>query len=66
MKDIVFVFLTIMLLIWYSKPRFLFQSNGLLREFGTGYSRQNYEKKTLFNMTTIVIFIVVVLTTSRI
>jgi len=56
------VFIFLVLLLYFLKPRLLFQKNGKIREFGCGFSMDNYERKTLFHMSNIIIFIAISIT----
>src|SRR6478609_1498776 len=60
LRSSITIFLFIILLIYAIKPPFLFDSSGKRRPFGLGYTR-DHEKKTLFDLTVIVVVISVIL-----
>lgn len=47
MKELLLTFL--ILLIYATKPRFIFEENGRPRQFGVSFNRETMEKQTLFN-----------------
>lgn len=58
-SDSCIIFTLVLVSVYYIKPRFLFQDNGKLSEFGVGYTKNN-EKRTLFHMI-ILVFILALL-----
>lgn len=49
-------FLALLFGLYIVKPGFLFEDQGKRRQFGLGYTR-DHEKKTLFDMTVITVFL---------
>jgi hypothetical protein len=61
-KTPIAAFLICILIVYAMKPFFLFQENGRRRQFGIGYNHER-ERKTLFDMTFMVVIISLVLAT---
>ena len=56
-KNAFFIFISILLSLYFIKPNWLFEEHsGKRREFGVGFNRDG-ERKTLFDMTIIVIIV---------
>jgi hypothetical protein len=54
------IFLIIILLVYYFKPPLLFDDDGKRKQFGLGYT-SDYRKKTMFDVTTFIIIISILL-----
>lgn len=53
-------FIAAILILYATKPTFLFEDNGHRRQFGLGYNR-DHENKTIFDMTVVVVILAVLL-----
>lgn len=53
LKNSIFMFVTVFLIVYFIKPKVFFQDDKNTRQFGVGYSRDK-EKKTLFSLSIVV------------